>query len=316
MLRKLPPLTALLAFEAAARHGRMTLAAGELHVSPGAVSKQVKLQQDWLGAALFEGPKNAPQLSALGAALAPKLSAAFDQLQAALQAAKNDHSQSVKVASYNTFAAKWLLPRMANLHTTHPQMQVELIASSEVDSQRLQGHDVCIVAELAQAIAPAGTRRQMLFNEQLGPVLSPQLLAQTLAQALAKRPTKTPRSGASQATILHIQIQALLALPRLHTQTRPSAWDAWAQAAGLPAPTLAQSLPSYQHYYFALEAALRGQGVCVAPQHLVADDIASARLVAPLGFAPSGMAYVALMQADAKPAVKAFARWLGEQVNS
>ncbi len=157
---------------------------------------------------------------------------------------------------------------------------------------------MCIVAEPADGQAPAGVLRQVLFMEQLGPVLSPQLLA----------------------TISHIQTQAWLDLPRLHSQTRPNAWATWAQVAGMQ-PTLKNApitpnQQNYQHYYFALEAALRGQGVCVAPQHLVADDIASARLVAPLGFAPSGLAYVALLQADAKPAAKAFAQWLGEQVNS
>lgn len=298
MSRKLPPLTSLLAFEAAARHGRMTLAAKALHVSPGAVSKQVKLLQDWLGAPLFEGPKNAPQLSALGAALAPKLSAAFDHIHAAVQSAKDNNAQSIKVACYNTFAAKWLLPRMANLAAAHPHMQVQLIASSELDTQRLQGHDIAIVAEPADAQAPDGVLRQVLFMEQLGPVLSPQLMA----------------------TVSHIQVQACLALPRLHSQTRPNAWATWAQAASVQ-PTLKSSpIPTnqqnYQHYYFALEAALRGQGVCVAPQHLVADDIASSRLAAPLGFAPSGLAYVALLQADAKPTALAFVEWLVEQVNS
>jgi LysR family transcriptional regulator, glycine cleavage system transcriptional activator len=358
MPRKLPPLTAILAFETAARHGRMTLAANALHVSPGAVSKQVKLLQDWLGAPLFEGPKNAPQLSALGAALAPKLSAAFDQIQAAVQSAKQDNAQSIKVACYNTFAAKWLLPRMANLATTHPHMQVQLIASNDVDTQRLQGHDVAIIAEQADSAAPAGVLRQVLFAEQLGPVLSPQLLAKAVPAIPRNKASKTiavakPSNSAKyicKTNKLHIQTQYLLALPRLHTKTRPSAWAMWAQAAGVelspmngpaanqtsppdttlfeatqshgvapnlpPIPQASQNLQNYQHYYFALEAALRGQGVCVAPQHLVADDIASTRLAAPLGFAPSGLAYVALIQADAKPAVKAFVTWLREQDNS
>jgi LysR family transcriptional regulator, glycine cleavage system transcriptional activator len=299
MQRQLPPLNALLAFETAARLGRMTAAAQVLHVTPGAVSRQVKNLETWLGVPLFEGTKNNPVLTATGQALLPRLSLAFDQLHSAAQDAiplSASRANSLTVSCYNTLAAKWLLPRMQSLAAIHPDMDVQLSASSDVNVQRLQTYDVVILAESVDAVdvvLGSGAKRHVLFAEQLGPVISTELHQ--------RKPTQPIRKA-----------QDMYKLPLLHTQSRPEAWATWAAASGVAAPK-AGKRNQFQHYYFTLEAALRGLGACAAPQHLVMDDIAAGRLVAPLGFVPSGLHYVALTKPQPGAVVQDFCRWLVAQ---
>ncbi len=290
MARRLPPLNALLAFEAAARCGRMTEAASELYVTPGAVSRQVKNLEQSLGFPLFEGTKNRPVLTAAGQALAPKLSLAFDHLHSAVQAVTSQNSNVLHVACYNTLAAKWLLPRLPLLATRYPSIDVQLNAMTHVDSKLLQTHDAVLMAQSVGGLIDADVRCTVLFAEALGPVMSADLYQRIQIQK--------PRD--------------ILKLPLLHTRTRAEAWDTWLQVHGLTLPVTKSktAMQPFQHYYFSLEAALRGQGVCVAPSHLVMDDLAAGRLVAPLGFVPSGLQYVLLTKIMLRPIVSKFCDWL------
>jgi LysR family transcriptional regulator, glycine cleavage system transcriptional activator len=290
MARRLPPLHSLIAFEAAARLGRMTEAASELCVTPGAVSRQVKKLEESLGVALFEGTKNRPLLTSAGQALAPQLSLAFDHLHSAVQAVAVQNSNVIQVACYNTLAAKWLLPRLPQLTALHPLLEVQINALTQADEKLLRTHDAVLVAQPTDALMDSVVLRTILFPETLGPVMSAQLYE---SMSIHK-----PRD--------------ILKLPLLQTCTRTDAWEIWLQAHGLAWPASKQkgATQPFQHYYFSLEAALRGQGVCVAPAHLVMDDLAAGRLVAPLGFVPSGWQYVLLTAPSPKPMVKKFADWL------
>ncbi len=290
MTRRLPPLNALIAFEAAARHGRMTQAAHELCVTPGAISRQVKNLEQSLGLALFEGTKNSPVLTAAGMSLAPKLRLAFDHIHSAVQAATAQDAHTVQVACYNTLAAKWLLLRLSQCSTLYPAMDVQLSAMAQIDPQRLQTHDAVLLAQATGTQLEDGLVCTTLFAEAIGPVIS--------AQLHQRHRIKVAKD--------------IFKLPLLHTRSRANAWSSWARAQGLVLPATKKSQPAqpYQHYYFSLEAALRGQGACVAPEHLVMDDIAAGRLVAPLGFVPSGLDYVLLTKIAPKPAVQDFCNWL------
>ncbi len=293
MPRRLPPLNALIAFEAAARHGRMTEAAHELCVTPGAISRQVKNLEQSLGLALFEGTKNSPILTAAGQALAPKLSLAFDHIHSAVQTATAQDAHSVQVACYNTLAAKWLLPRLSHCAAQYPAIDVQLSAMAQIDALRLQTHDAVLLAQTSNTALEDGLACTILFAEAIGPVLSAQL---------------HQRHRITQA-------KDIFKLPLLHTRSRADAWLSWARAQGLALPAAQKSKPAqpYQHYYFSLEAALRGQGACVAPKHLVMDDIAAGRLVAPLGFVSTGLDYVLLTKIAPKPAVQNFGAWLAAE---
>jgi LysR family transcriptional regulator, glycine cleavage system transcriptional activator len=290
MSRRLPPLNALIAFEAAARHGRMTDAANELCVTPGAVSRQVKNLERSLGLPLFEGTKNRPVLTTAGQTLAPNLSLAFDHLFSAVQMVSALEVSTLQVACYNTLAAKWLLPRLTQLTTQHPKMDVQLSAMTHVDAKLLKTHDAVLLAQAADCGVDAGMKSTMLFEEALGPVLSIELYERSNI--------RSPRD--------------ILKLPLLHTHTRGEAWMTWLKAHHLTLPAIRQKTAArpFQHYYFSLEATLRGQGACVAPFHLVMDDLAAGRLVAPLGFVPSGLNYVLLTSAKPRPIVKDFSNWL------
>lgn len=279
----------MVAFEAAARHGRLTLAAAELSVTPGAVSRQVKNMEDWLGCTLFEGSKNSPVLTATARSLLPQLSLALDQIEAAAGTVLQRSSQTVVLACYNTFAAKWLLPRLHDLHRQHPHLNVQLATQADVDSPKMPKADVVIRAQVTGQTLPTQWQATLLFSEWLGPVM------------------------AHQAGMPPIQTVADLARwPRLSAANRPDAWSLWASASRLDLPPAAIS-QVYEHYYVTLEAAQKGLGICVAPQHLVAGDLAAGRLVAPFRFVPSGFDYLALCRFDARPSVVQLYAWLQQQ---
>jgi LysR family transcriptional regulator, glycine cleavage system transcriptional activator len=287
MRRQLPPLNALLAFEAAARHGRMTLAAQELSVTPGAISRQVKNLEIWLGTPLFGGSKNNPELTEVGQSLWPVLRVALDQINSATQAARCQTDNAVTIACYNTLASKWLLPRLHDLSRTQPQLEIHLSSRADVDDARALNADVVIRAHSASDLTPAGWLSVPLFDEWLGPVASAAFIARTPFQA----PNELGRTT------------------RLAAATRPDAWPLWAAAQGVKLPTL-ENRYVYEHYYVAIEAALKGLGVCMTPWHLVADDVAAGRLLPLFAFVPSGREYVLLHRANARPGVRATAAWL------
>jgi LysR family transcriptional regulator, glycine cleavage system transcriptional activator len=295
MKRNLPTLPSLLAFETAARHGRMTIAAAELNITPGAVSKQIKKLEEWLGLALFEGTKNNPKLTATGEILQSKLSTAFDQVEAAVTVAKRQTSLSVSVACYNTLAAKWLLPRLPAFSVLQPDIDIHLSATTDIDKARLSHSDVIILAEPNRTKDDNDVLRRHLFDEYLGPVLSPKLLGE--------------KSIAS--------INSLNKFPILKTKSRSDAWDIWASSNPAEGHTnnRIHAKHEYPHYYLTIEAALRGLGVCIAPWHLVFEDIESERLTAPLGFTKTKLHYVALCEFDAKQTVHLFCDWLAKEAS-
>ncbi len=281
MKRSLPPLGALRAFEATARHGRMVLAAEELSVTPGAISRQVRLLEDALGVALFEGPKSKPRLTDTGRALAPRLAGAFDELEAATQAARAGQAAVLDISCLSTFLMRWLIPRLHRFTAQHPAIDVRLSAADgPIDPDRAR-FDAVITVE---AETPLGPRFHPLFPEWLGPVAAPALAEQVRTCGDLTR------------------------VPLLHTQTRPEAWPAWAALIGWTETRF--DGPRYEHYYYTLEAASAGLGVCLAPWHLVAADVASGRLVAPLGFNRSGYHYGLRLKRQARAAIEPFRVWL------
>ena len=293
MSRRLPPLGALRAFESAARLGRMTAAAEELSVSPGAISRQVRQLEDHLGLPLFDGTKARPTLTAAARALQPVLTQAFQQIEDTVRALADAHHGPLDVACFSTFTVKWLIPRLFDFHARHPGIEVRLRTTDAGTDAAREGCDVLITAAEAGSPREAGVAAP-LFAERMGPVLAPALAARIGMP-------QTPADLAGQTL--------------LHTRMRRNAWDMWAASAGAELPASATAAgPVYEHYYFTLEAAVRGLGIAVAPWHLVMDDVQAGRLVAPLGFAASGYDYVALRRtAAAHPRLDVFCQWLVAQ---
>jgi DNA-binding transcriptional LysR family regulator len=295
MKPRLPPLGALRAFEAAARLGRMTAAAEELCVSPGAISRQVRLLEEHLGMAMFDGSKARPTLTPAARTLQPVLTTAFQQIQDTVRELRDDQQKLLDVACFSTFTVKWLIPRLFAFHAQHPGIEVRLRAiDTETDAVR-QGCDLLITAEDGGSPQNAKTA-WTLFTEQLGPVMAPALIQ---------------RQGVPQ------QVSDLARYSLLHTRTRRNAWDMWAASADARWPAMDSAAgPTYEHYYFTLEAAVQGLGVAAAPWHLVMDDVKAGRLVAPFGFTESGYDYVVHLRGADRPPLHAFCEWLRAQARA
>nr|WP_314259952.1 LysR substrate-binding domain-containing protein [uncultured Devosia sp.] len=279
-MRRLPSLNALRAFEAAGRHGRMTLAADELHVTHSAISRQVQHLESLLGVALFAGPKNRMHLTEAGTSLLAGLSIAFDQMDAAVRSVADTAEGPLDISCPGTFTMRWLIPRLYRFSDSYPDIEIRLSASSQkVDFQR-DAFDVAIRA--AQPPWPDHCDVIKLFPERIGPVLSPKL---------------HDRYGG-----------ALERLTLLHTSSRRDAWQTWARRADASLP--GDLGVEYEHFYFMIEAALSGLGICIAPWPMVADDIASGRLIAPSGFIDSGQSYVAIRRNRQHRKSQLFCDWL------
>jgi DNA-binding transcriptional LysR family regulator len=295
MSHRLPPLSALRAFEAAARLGRMTAAADELSVTPGAISRQVRQLEQHLGVALFDGSKARPTLTPAAHVLQPVLSNAFAHIADAVREVSDPSRGALDVACFSTFTVKWLIPRLFDFQAQHPGIEVRLRTTDTSTEAGRMHSDLVITAEEATGARDA-SKEHRLFPEHLGPVLSPAL---ALRVALHQ-----PADLADPA----------LAPLRLHTRTRRNAWAMWGAAAGTALPTPSQAGPEFEHYYFTLEAAARGLGIAVAPWHLVMDDVLAGRLVAPLGFVASGYDYVVRRRSSGPlPRLDVFCAWLQAQ---
>ena len=286
--RRLPSLNALAAFEAAARLGRMTLAAEELAVTHGAISRHVRHLEEVLGIRLFEGPKNALRLTEAGQRLLPHLTAGFDSIEAGVRAVADEEEGTLDVSCTGTFSMRWLIPRLYRFQEAHPGIEVRLSASyAPIDFSR-ERYEVAV--RLAEHPMPPDAVVTPLFPEYVGPVLSPALAA---------------RLGLKQP-------EDLEGAPLLHTITRRYAWEDWAKRVGWqPASHLAGT--EYEHFYYMLEAATGGLGVSIAPWPFVIDDIQAGRLVAPFGFVPSGMDYVAARRPRRSRKAQAFCMWIAEE---
>ena len=286
MKRGALPLNALRAFESAARLGSMTLAAGELGVTHGAISRQIKALEAALGLRLLEGPRNRQGLTPAAQSLLPVLTTAFDSVEAAVNRVAGRERRVLDVSCLGTLTMRWLIPRLFRFQTLHPGIEVRLTSDDGPVDFRRQGLDVAIRVgrgpwEAAKVLP--------LFEDRSGPVLSPALM---------------PRVGLSP--------QDLPGLGLLHTRTRPGAWAGWCAEQGVALPLEGRS---YEHFYFLLEAAVAGLGVAVAPEVLVRDDLAAGRLLAPFGFAPTGQSYVALTDAPQNREVAIFLDWLERQAS-
>jgi DNA-binding transcriptional LysR family regulator/GNAT superfamily N-acetyltransferase len=289
MRRRLPPLNALRAFEAAARRGGMTAAAQELGVTQGAVSRQVAALEASLGVDLFEGPPGRLGLTAAGRALAPELTAALDRMDAAVRAVAERRGGEVVVSSLETFALRWLIPRLPRFRAAHPDVEVRLVMDSQRMDPTRDGVDVAIT--VAKEPWPEGMLTTPLAESWIGIVLAPDLAA--------RKPIRHAADVAGHE--------------RLIVSTNPFGWEDWRRMTGYDGPL---NGASYDHIFYMVEAAAAGLGVGVVPGVLVEDELAAGRLVAPLGFAPSGRSYVALTARRPSRAAAAFVDWLGEEARA
>ena len=288
MARQLPPLKALPAFEIAADHLSFSAAAEKLHVTHGAISRQVKALEEHLGVALFRRFNRRIELTEAGLALLPSVRQALHQIETgAAQVAARPRQGPLIVSCLATFLMRWLIPKLYGFSTVHPGIDVRLSAShARVDFTR-DGIDAAI--RIGKEPWPAGMRADPFLEDRVGPVCSPAWLA---ANRL-KRPSDLKRHTL------------------LHTETRPQAWVDWIDATGIKRINATSGL-RFEHSYFSLEAAASGLGVAIGSFPLVEADLKSGRLVAPFGFVASDRFYCLLTVESAASVgkIKAFRQWL------
>lgn len=290
--RLLPPLNALRAFEAAARLGSFKDAAAELRVTHGAISRHVRLLEDWLGPpALFQRLNKRVALTTTGVALLAETGPALDRLSVAAERhvarAGKAPPAVLRVNALATFSLRWLLPRLGQFRDLHPQIEVRLSTSNDaVDALR----EPCDLIIRGGPDTFYGFGCRLFLSERRLPVCGPDLLERLPLRDVA---------DLQQHTLLHVST-----LPRL--------WNDWLAAAGAPDLEPATSL-MLDHFYLTIQAALDGLGVAMGPTALVADDLAARRLVAPFPDlalpARNYHAYVPDSRAH-DPAVMAFCAWL------
>ncbi|PKM25834.1 MAG: LysR family transcriptional regulator [Gammaproteobacteria bacterium HGW-Gammaproteobacteria-13] len=262
MSQDLPPLNALRAFEAAARLNSISQAANELHVTHGAVSRQVRSLEEHLGVALFSKEGRGLKLTDAGIRLRDVSAELFNRLRSTCAELQQGQADAPFVlACPGSLLARWFIPRLDRLNRELPELRLQLSASEGELDPRRAGVDATLW--FAEPPWPADMQVYELTMERIGPVLSPRY--------------------AHFAELHQAPAAALLGEPLLHTSSRPQAWPSWAASNGLDASALKLG-QGFEHLYYLLEAAAAGLGVAITPQQLVADDLAAGRLVAPWGF--------------------------------
>ena len=262
MSHDLPPLNALRAFEAAARLNSVSQPSSELHVTHGAVSRQVRSLEEHLGVALFSKEGRGLKLTDAGIRLRDVSAELFNRLRSTCAELQQGQADAPFVlACPGSLLARWFIPRLDRLNRELPELRLQLSASEGELDPRRSGVDATLW--FAEPPWPADMQVFELAAERIGPVLSPRY--------------------AHFAALHQAPAAALLGEPLLHTSSRPQAWPSWAASNGLDASALKLG-QGFEHLYYLLEAAAAGLGVAIAPQQLVADDLAGGRLVAPWGF--------------------------------
>ncbi|MDN3554465.1 LysR family transcriptional regulator [Halomonas maura] len=256
---RLPSLNALRAFDETARTLSVTRAAEALHVTHGAISRQLRQLEEQLGMKLFRREGRGLALTQEGEYLRASTSQAFGQLgQACTQLRRRVSEAPLVLGCPGSFLARWFIPRLHRLKTRFPELNLHLTA----DEDQLDGLGTRVDAALRFAEPPWPSDAQVidLAPERMGPVMTPGLID-----------TSPPDA------------EALLTLPMLHTQSREQAWPRWFKAQGLDLAAMRRD-QSFEHLHYMLEAALVGLGVAIAPSYLVEEDVRTGRLVAPWGF--------------------------------
>jgi LysR family glycine cleavage system transcriptional activator len=291
--RRLPPLNALRAFEAAARHLNFSRAADELSVTPGAVSQQIQNLEDYVGVALFKRTPKGLLLTDPAQIALPALREAFDRLAEAasmLTAAVDGRRLTVTVPP--SFASKWLLPRLGAFEALHPDVDVWVSAGMELTD--FASGEVDLAIRYGAGRYP-GLEVIRLMQETVIPVASPELLAD--------HPLEQLGDLAGQVLLHDGSPDADESCPD---------WTMWLAARGVKGVDGARG-PRFNQSSLVIEAAVGGRGVALAKRALAQADLDAGRLIAPFQIATAVDFAYYLVHPKTKgrlPQVKAFITWI------
>ena len=284
------PLSALRAFESAARTGSFRAASEEIGISPSAVSHAIRKLEDLIGVSLFEREGRAVRLNPGGEALFRHVSSAFDEVRLGLEMVGSRSGNLLRLHCAPSMAANWLMPRLRRLIAEHPGLDVRL--SSGTDYARFHNDefdaDICY-----------------------GPPRNVGLITIPLAEE-----TVTPLCSPELAGRIH-EPADLLALPLIESEHKRVRWNAWFAANGMATPSPNGS--RFDRSFMAISAAVDGLGVTLESTMLAEREISRGQLVAPLAGKARDVRYVGhylVFPPQAKPrrAVRMFAAWVSAEL--
>lgn len=282
---EIPSLDDLRAFEATARLGSVRLAADDLALTHGAVSRRItKLSED-LGFRLFMKSGRGLRLTPAGEALNLTLGRFFSELATTIDSLRvaDPRHNALVLSCEPSVAMRWLIPRLADFQRAHPEIALHLsVGGGPVEFRRQQ---IDLAIRRLDFALPDAWHVQRLFAEKMGPVMSPQF---------------APAFAAGDYI-------------GLASKTRSDAWSHWLSAhPSVPRPA---EIRYYDHHFLIVEAATAGLGVALSPLVLATDDLDKGRLVAPVGFDPDGSHYGLIWAGDGDRSenVLKLGRWLGDE---
>jgi LysR family transcriptional regulator, glycine cleavage system transcriptional activator len=295
MPERLPPLSALRTFEAAARHLSFTRAADELHVTQAAVSHQIRTLEEHLGVMLFRRLNRRLLLTDEGQLLMPSVRRAFDELLAGVERVRERcMGGTLTISTTPSIAANWLAGRLGRFQALHPEFEIRLMATPRLIDFAREGVDCGIRYGFGEW---PGLRALCLLNATLVPLCSPRLLE-------GPRPLRTP------ADLAHHTL--------LHTLDDMDDWRLWLQAAGVTGVDPTRGL-KFESLPLALRAAVSGAGVVIVAGPMANDDLDAGRVVQPFDLElPRECAYyfVAPEASADQPKIRAFRDWLLQEVDA
>jgi LysR family transcriptional regulator, glycine cleavage system transcriptional activator len=291
-MARLPPLNALVVFEAAARHQSFTRAADSLHVTQAAVSHQIKTLENWLGVPLFQrlGRGQGLVLTDAGRNYLARISAALDGVRTATGAIMDQRRRRVlRIGTLDSFGSLWLVPRLARFIEKHPEVDVRLL-SEDLDTDFVTMGTVDLDIRYGE-----GDWRDLeavrFLTESVFPVCAPAL-------ADGARALRSPEDLRHQRLLHDVMVVD---------------WRAWLDAAGLGEHVDAERGPGFNHSHMVINAAINGDGIALGRGALVADALRAGTLIKPFALSlPSRFAYfvVGSRTTLADPVVAAFRDWL------
>jgi LysR family transcriptional regulator, glycine cleavage system transcriptional activator len=290
MASRLPSLNGLRAFEAAARHLSFTKAATELNVTQTAISHQIRRLEEELGVTLFSRQNRGLTLTPVAIDYLPAIRAAFQDLRLATERLRGrDTARVLTISTLASFAAKWLLPRIAQFQELHPTIDVRITTSTELVDFHRDHVDAAIRYGRGQWPEVEAT---WLMADELYPVCSPALIG-------SANPLRGPEDLAHHTL--------------LHTTGYTDDWRLWLTAAGLPTAAAVRPGLTFDLFLMTVQAAIDGLGVAIGRTSYVQDDVRKGRLVMPFKVAlPANAGFYLVSPASAAktPKLTAFADWL------
>lgn len=253
----LPPMSALVTFEAAVRHGGFSRAGDDVGLTQSAVSRQIAQLEQWVGAPLFDRIGRRVRLNEAGRAYADDVLPALETVRrSTARVAARKPQRSLSIATLPSFGMRWLAPRLGELSARHPELVVDFATRSHPFDFAQEGFDAAI--HFGTPDEWPGTEMDLLFREEAVPVCAPDWLA--------AHPLREPAD--------------LLRAPLLTQSSRRDAWARWFAAAGVEAGNLTLG-PSFEQFLMLAQACAAGAGVALIPSFLIRPELDAGTLVIP-----------------------------------